>query len=572
MTTETTEQTELVVETETVEDIPLLLAQMRRMGIADKVDEVFPAHGNWAGLSPGLTLVVWLAHLMSRGDHRLNYVRPWVEEHRLTLQGCLGVEVRDLDFTDDRLGLLLTKVSQGEQWAAFEAQLNRDTVRVYDLRVGRVRLDSTSVSGYWQVTPDGLIRFGQSKDHRPDLPQLKVMLGVLDPLGMPLVTQVIAGHRADDRLYVPVIAEMRQSVGASGLTYVGDVKMAAVGTRAFIVAGGDTYLAPLAQKHLPAGGLTSYLEPVLTRQQALTPITRPGPEGTPQKIAEGYELGVDMTGEVAGQPVTWTERRLVVRSLTQAAAQRTKLARRLQKAEQQLQQCNVHGQGKKRYTEVAPLAEKVTQILTKQRVADLLTVTYREVTVTTPKGTPKPMIQVSVTRNAAAIQRAQDLMGWRVYATNVAPETLSLEQVVLAYRQAYIVERDFERLKNRPLSISPMYLSDQAHIQGLVHVLSLALRVLTVVEHVVRRNLTTARETLMGLNRGSPKRTTARPTTERLLEAFQGITLSVVKFPHHVYCHLTPLSPLQLRIIELLDLPDNPYAMLAAALPKLVPK
>ena len=42
---------------------------------------------------------------------------------------------------------------------------------------------------------------GHSKDHRPDLPQVKVMQAILDPLAMPLVTDVVAGGRADDPLY-----------------------------------------------------------------------------------------------------------------------------------------------------------------------------------------------------------------------------------------------------------------------------------------------------------------------------------------------------------------------------------
>jgi transposase len=45
-----------------------------------------------------------------------------------------------------------------------------------------------------------LFQFGHSKDHRPDLPQVKVMLSTLDPLGVPLATAVVPGHHADDPL------------------------------------------------------------------------------------------------------------------------------------------------------------------------------------------------------------------------------------------------------------------------------------------------------------------------------------------------------------------------------------
>ena len=68
------------------------------------------------------------------------------------------------------------------------------------------------------------VQFGPSKDHRPDLPQVKVMQAVLDPLGMPLATDVVSGERADDPLYVPCIERVQHSLGRSGLLFVGDCK------------------------------------------------------------------------------------------------------------------------------------------------------------------------------------------------------------------------------------------------------------------------------------------------------------------------------------------------------------
>jgi len=34
----------------------------------------FPVHGNWQGLGMGEIVVVWLAYILSEGDHRLNSV------------------------------------------------------------------------------------------------------------------------------------------------------------------------------------------------------------------------------------------------------------------------------------------------------------------------------------------------------------------------------------------------------------------------------------------------------------------------------------------------------------------
>lgn len=263
---------ELTVITERVDDIPLLLANAIRMGLGPLINEHFPPHGNWKGLPPGDVTCVWLAHLLSEADHQLNHVRGWAEKRLLTLSASLDEAVTALDFTDDRLALLLYRFSDDEDWLAFETALSSQLIRVYDLAVERVRVDSTTVSGYWRVDEDGLFQLGHSKDRRPDLPQLKVMLSALDPLGLPVATQVVAGNRSDDPLYIPAIRQIQHSLGRTALLYVGDSKMLARDTRAFVQAQGDFYLGPLSKTQLPAEILAGYLQPVWQGQAHLTPV------------------------------------------------------------------------------------------------------------------------------------------------------------------------------------------------------------------------------------------------------------------------------------------------------------
>jgi len=125
-----------------------------------------------------------------------------------------------------------------------------------------VRIDTTTAGAY--VTPEGLFQLGHSKDHRPDLPQVKIAMAVLDPLGLPLTSTVVAGQTADDPLYLPEIAKVRQTAQRTGLTYVGDCKMAALGTRAEIVAHQDYYLCPLSAKQMPDAELDRLLAPVFS--------------------------------------------------------------------------------------------------------------------------------------------------------------------------------------------------------------------------------------------------------------------------------------------------------------------
>src|SRR5712664_258119 len=297
--------------TERVDDIPLLLEQMQRMGLPALLDDHFSTHGNWQGLSLGWVTTIWLSSIFSRGDHRLVHVEPWVSKRLWTLRSATGQAVERLDFTDDRLEIVLRSLSDDTRWAAFESALNQHTVRAYELPTARVHVDSTTASAYASVSPEGLFQFGHSKDYRPDLPQVKVMQAVLDPLGMPLATDVVSGERADDPLYVPCIARVQKSVGRGGLLFVGDCKMAAHATRAFIALSGDYSLCPLPQVQLAEGELEAALERVWSGDQALISVLRAPEQGEPKLIAQGYEYEVPMSMEVEGQSRAWRERRLV---------------------------------------------------------------------------------------------------------------------------------------------------------------------------------------------------------------------------------------------------------------------
>jgi transposase len=561
----------LIITSERVDDIPVLVAQLERMGLQPLLDAHFPTHGNWVGLSLGWVTVLWLTHILSEADHRLNHVEAWAEKRLHTLRGCTGQRIHPLDVSDDHLAAVLEALSDDDRWRVLESTLNQHLLRVYDLHPECVRLDSTTASGYWSVTEDGLFQFGHSKDHRPDLPQVKVMLSALDPLGMPVATDVVAGQRADDPLYVPAITRVREGLQRHGLLYVGDCKMGALETRAFIQAGGDYYLCPLSELQVPPMELAAYLAPVWTGAQALTPITRVQANGERELIAEGFERLEPLTTLVAAEPLSWTERRMVVRSHQLAQAGERALGARLAKAQAAIAALNDRRQGKRRFTELSALQEPVTAIVGRHRVQGVLRVRYeaqvRQRSVRRYGDRPDTVRveqewHVTASVDQEAVEAAVRQLGWRVYATTQPADRFPLAQAVLAYRHEYLIERDMGRLKGRPLSLTPMYLERDDHATGLIRLLSIGLRVLTLLEFVVRRGLAAEHTTLAGLYAGNPKRSTPRPTAERLLQAFQDLTLTILREGRRRRYHLTPLSRLHQRILALLYFPIEIYTKL----------
>lgn len=120
-------------------------------------------------------------------------------------------QVHELDFTDDRLTLLLRRLSKPATWQAIEVELSRSILRVYELTPKTVRLDTTTVSGYHEGGDESLFQYGYSKDD-PTLKQVKLTVAALDPLGLPIVSQVVAGNIADDKLYVPAVDQAVHSL------------------------------------------------------------------------------------------------------------------------------------------------------------------------------------------------------------------------------------------------------------------------------------------------------------------------------------------------------------------------
>jgi transposase len=157
-----------------------------------------------------------------------------------------------------------------------------------------------------------------------------------------------------------------------------------------------------------------------------------------------------------------------------------------------------------------------------------------------------------------ALEQARDLCGWRLYVTNATPEQFCLADAVIYYREQWQLERGFHRFKRGHLPALPMFLQDQQRIVGLMFLLSVALRLLTVMEFVVQQQLQTLQQSLDAIYAGNPKRKTERPSAEQLLFSFREITLYFLK---DGTTEISPLTLLQQRILALMRVPLSIYQL-----------
>jgi transposase len=554
-----------------VDDIPLILHWLKAMGVREIIDSVWQPHGNWEHSSLGELAELFVCYVLHSLNHRLYQMEPWVAEHAKVLEVVTGRSVHMKDATDDRLGRMMKILGSDEDRSTeFQQEMGQNLIHAYSLPTEIARYDTTTFNVYHvsNEANDALLRFGHSKNHRPDLLQFKQGLGTLDPAGIPLVTHTLSGNTADDPLYVPAWQELCAVIGHREFLFIADCKAAALDTRAVIDQGGGFYLFPL-----PKTGDT----PALLRQWVLEPPVPPQeinlPEivdehGQPRPLGEGFVLERSMSvgSESRHQ---WQERWLIVQSKSYAETQRKGFLKRLEKAIQELEHLKP-----KKDEDQAQFQARAEKILKNRKVQDCITFQVQETVTHETKylgrgrsGPNRPSrviekreLHLAFQRNETLIAQELQLAGWRIYVTNTPEARLSLHESVRYYRSEWLVERGFHRFKNGALPALPIYLQLPERIQGLMLLLTVALQALTLLEYVVRRALAKQGETLAGLVPGNPKMKTARPTAERILSQFDNLHLLVKETSRKVSGFLVEQpSPLQCRILELLGLPPKIY-------------
>jgi len=572
---------ERTVETERLDDLPVLIEWLKQMKVDAIIDEHTHAHRLWGGISKGFLGMTWIAHLIMTGDHRKVRLNEMLQRSRRSLGVMLGCEIRASEFNDDRLGRLLTDLGRGETAEDIEREMSAHCIRYYRLKTAEatVRIDTTSVAVHGDDDGGGVIAYGYSKDHRPDLRQFKVLMATLDPLGMPLLTQLVAGNRSDDGCYVPAYEEAIKSTGKD-IMVIGDSKMSALATRAHLHSGGSRYLTPLAMVGKTKEDMAQWVDAAVAGTVALRCVH----SASADALGRGYEVVREQRyrDEDRAVTVTWQERVLVMQSAEHARAQEAGLRQRLTTARTSLTVLTAcKGKGHRRYHTAAALHAACHSILEQHAVGGLLTVTLacerQTRTVNAHRGRPRkhtppppPRLIEEVSYKVSTIHLDSQALaariarlGWRAYVTNAPATEWSLNEVVLAYRGEWRIEHGFHLLKGSPLSLAPVYLTKTEHIRGLLCLLSLAVRALTLIRYTVSQSLHHADETLTGISPAYPHVKTTSPSAPMILAAFASITLAFVQHADQSFVHVSPLNHIQRRLLALLHLPADLYQRIA---------
>jgi len=559
---------------ERIDQIPIVLHWLMKMQVDQLIDSIWCSHKNWTGLSYGQLSILFITYVIYSLNHRLSYMEEWVLEHKHILEEITGWTIHEKDATDDRLGILLSELGEDKnKIAQFQQENGNKIIKAYDLPTEIVRYDTTSfnVTHDPDVNDKGLLNHGHSKDHRPDLLQFKQGVGSLDPAGIPLLSDTLAGNDADDPLYIPAWREMVKTIGHPEFLYIADSKGAALETRAVISQEGGFYLFPLPNTGKTPEDLKQLVLNPPKKMEILHLHSDQDIESNEKNpiIGIGFSVDKEKKYEENGIKYCWTERYLVSRSDAHAARQKKSLNERLKKAEKALSKLK-----SKKNESIEAFEHRVNSILKKYRVVGCITVDIEEKKQSKKKylklgrptaNTPYEMITESTfhltfSRNISIIEEKEQLAGWRIYVTNVPEKRLSVATSVRYYRDEWTVERSMHRFKRGCLPVLPLYLKIDERIKGLMMLLTIALQVITLMEFVVRRELAKEDKSLAGLVPGNPRRKISRPTAERLLYKFKNLNCVIYERDGRFFGYfLEQLSPLQVRILRLLGLSPDIY-------------
>lgn len=581
---------------ESITDIPLIIEFCKRLNLQGVIDQNIKMHGNQQGLSNGQIASVWLAHILTQNNHCKSPVQEWVNAHKMTLQSLIGCQISELDFEDCRLGRFLEKFANNVTWHNIEKSFYNDSCSVLQLDINppkhfqdkpsikseiskTIKIDATTAYGHHEILDNEIMQRGWSKDHRPDLPQLKIMVSVEGNTGLQIASEILPGNENDDPHYIPVLERTRNIVETIGCLMCGDSKMSNLATRANIVKNKEFYLTPLQLTNSHKVLLSDLVEKAVNGSQISNLIFDYDDKNKKKILGAGFEVDriLSYKDEVNKLDLEWTERVLLIRSFDHAEKEIRQFKKRLKKTIEELLKCesklfsNIEDAEKE-------LLEKIESKLSKSDFKSLLNIKTETILEEKErkrgerkdngeirKGTYKLKKYrtrvVSLTENEEILKEFYHKMGWRMYVTNANKSSLNFSSAYNFFRKTmYVIEIGFHVLKDY-INISPLYVREPNQILGMTRFLMLALKILTLMTAEVRANMKKENIVLEGLYAGQKARKHPSPTAQSLLQYFSRKCIALVghKIGEKWIWRVSPLPDTCRQVLKLLKIPENTY-------------
>jgi len=436
------------------------LPLLRSLGVDEAVNAPC-ASGHTVPHGPIVTLLI-----MNRlqAPQPLYQVQNWLAQSGL--EEVLDVQASQAH--DTRLGETLDAVYPCHQ--AIWQTVVLSAVRQYHLPLDWLHYDITSTYFEGAYSESELIRFGYSRDQRPDSKQLNVGLTTLRH-GLPLAFRVLVGNTGDQstpRQNLEAVRTLLEETQATRPILVHDRGMASAETLVWYERQQQRFISPVSAD----SALQAVLDAVPTAELMAQPL-----DYQPQRAAKGAEpgyYGVWREHTVSHEGQSAHLRVLVVHSVGKARLdaekRQTLLDRLLERLAAIQAQLNQRKYKRRAYT--------LEQIHLAQR--GNATTPLLDIDLQGEDGALVLHYEVNAAKLAQAVQRD----GRYPIMTNCGD--LSASEVLRHLKEQDQLEKRFWVLKG-PLQIHPLWLHKDERLVSLVLVLMIALLVYCLLEYLVRR-------------------------------------------------------------------------------------
>jgi len=546
--------------------LPIVDRFLGRMGVAALLDRHLPAGDARVSLQAATVIGVLIRNLCVEREP-LYGLAQWAGSFAPALVGIERGQAALLN--DDRVGRALDQLFDADRGSLL-TELTLHAISEFAVDCSQLHNDSTSFALHGDYhAADGRTRggkptpaamLGHSKDHRPDLKQLVLILTVSADGAVPLAHRLADGNTSDDTTHIQTWEQLRALTGRPDFLYVADSKLCTRGQMGHIDRGGGRFVTVLPRTRREDGQLRDWMTKDTPR--FLEAVRRPG-----KRQGDG-----DQVWQVAPAPFPSSEgHRIVwVHSSVKERCDETARSERIQRARRDLAELSARLAGPRaRISSLVAAEEAAAALLTATGAQRWITMTVTETTTETirqeKRGRPgkdtryrkiaKTHYALTVTVDAEKVRHDAASDGCFPLISN--DHQLSDAQVLHAYRYQPNLEKRHHQLKSVQ-DAAPVTLHSPARIEALFACHFIALLCCCLIERELRAAMT--REHVTELPLYHEDRACTAPTAARVFDHFADIQRHhLTRETEHIQVFEPQLTPLQQQLLELLDVPASAY-------------
>jgi len=546
--------------------LPVIGQFLGRIDLAGTLARHLPA-GDARTTLPAATAVGVLVCNLCVAREPLYGLAGWAAAFEPGLLGLASGEAGLLN--DDRVGRALDQLFDADR-SSLLCELVLRAVREFQIDCSQLHNDSTSLvlhgdygaaDGHQRGgKPTVLAARGHSKDHRPDLKQLVLILTVTADGAVPLTHRLAAGNMNDDRTHIDTWDELRALTGGAGFLYVADSKLCTREQMSHIDCEGGRFVTVLPRTRREDGQLRDWMS--ASTPEFTEAARRPGKRhGDPEQV-----------WQVASAPFPSSEGHRIVWVHSSAKQHRDETARheRIQRTLAALAELNERLAGQRaRITTRVGVDDAATEIVdtgsAEQYVTFTVTQTEEERFRQEKRGRPgndtryrkltRTRFQVTATVDADQVRHDAASDGCFPLITN--DHQLTNAEVLIAYRYQPNLEKRHHQLKSVQ-DAAPVTLKSPARIEALFACQFIALLACCLIERELRAAMT--REQITDLPLYPEDRSCTAPTAARVFDHLAPIQRHhLTRGGHTVQTFEPQLTPLQTQLLDLLAVPASAY-------------